>query len=449
MKPSRAFVALAIALATGCGGPDYLSVEELMDPETCMDCHPNHYEQWSGSMHAYAADDPVFLAMNERGQRETGGQLGDFCVGCHAPMAVRTGATTDGLNLAELPQHLKGVTCYFCHQVESVEGTHNNPLTLAMDQTMRGGLEDPVANDAHATSYSRLHDRRAQESSNMCGACHDIVTPAGVHLERTFAEWQDSVFATDDPLQHLSCGKCHMKGDVPGVVADYPDVPLRMPREHTFAGVDIALTPWPQRDEQRALVQAELDNTLGAQLCVTPVAGGVQVDYVLDNVAAGHMWPSGAGQDRRAWAEVQAFIADEAVFQSGVVAEGQAVVEVAESDPNLWQMRDFTFDGNGQVAHMFWDVAEVESALLPGPVTSDPNDPRFDHSVTRSYTVEGPTPDRITAMVHIRPMGLDVLADLVDSGDLDPAIAGEIPTFTLEGSSLEWTSADGFECITR
>ena len=40
-------------------------------------------------MHAYAAEDPVFLAMNARGQRETKGALGDFCVKCHAPMAVQ------------------------------------------------------------------------------------------------------------------------------------------------------------------------------------------------------------------------------------------------------------------------------------------------------------------------------------------------------------------------
>ena len=54
-------------------------------------------------MHAYAADDPVFLAMNRRGQREAG--IGDFCVQCPRPMAVRTGATTDGLNLDSLPRH--------------------------------------------------------------------------------------------------------------------------------------------------------------------------------------------------------------------------------------------------------------------------------------------------------------------------------------------------------
>ena len=73
-------------------------------------------------MHAYAAEDPVFLAMNARGQRETNGALGDFCVKCHAPLAVELGLTTDGLNLGEIPPHLAGVTCFFCHTVESVEG---------------------------------------------------------------------------------------------------------------------------------------------------------------------------------------------------------------------------------------------------------------------------------------------------------------------------------------
>ena len=60
--------------------------------------------------------------MNQRGQRETEGALGDFCVSCHAPMAVREGLTTDGSNLDELPDYAKGVTCFFCHTAEAVEG---------------------------------------------------------------------------------------------------------------------------------------------------------------------------------------------------------------------------------------------------------------------------------------------------------------------------------------
>jgi hypothetical protein len=42
----------------------------------------------------------------------------------------------------------------------------------------------------------------------------------------------------------------------------------------------------------------------------------------------------------------------------------------------------------------------------------------------------------------MRPMGLDVLQDLVDSGDLDPAIIAQMPTFTF-GAQIEWTRQDG------
>src|SRR5688572_11122565 len=183
----------ACADAGGSTSPaTFLSREQLMDPATCAGCHPTHYEQWASSMHAYAADDPLFLAMNARGQREAG--IGDFCVQCHAPMAVRSGATEDGLNLGELPRSLKGVTCYFCHSVDGIEGTHNNPLRLADDLLMRGPFADAAPNAAHASAYSPLHDRDQLASADLCGTCHDIVNDRGTHLERTYSEWQGSVF---------------------------------------------------------------------------------------------------------------------------------------------------------------------------------------------------------------------------------------------------------------
>ena len=115
----------------------YPQPSELYDSKACARCHPTHYDEWSASMHAYAAEDPVFLAMSERGQVETNYELGTFCVNCHAPLAVRLGLTTDGTNLSSLPAEVRGVTCYFCHNVANVEGTHNNPLALSDDVTMR------------------------------------------------------------------------------------------------------------------------------------------------------------------------------------------------------------------------------------------------------------------------------------------------------------------------
>ena len=253
----RRLLVLIAALLIGCGDADVgttpdateditvpveviplLTKEELMDPETCKECHQAHYDEWSGSMHAYASLDPVFLAMNARGQRETGGELGDFCVQCHAPMAVKLGLITDGLNLQDIPAYAQGITCYFCHTVEAVEGVHNNPLVLADDMVMRGAYSDPVPNTGHASAYSPLLDRERIESAALCGSCHDIVTPKGVHLERTYAEWQASLFSHEVPDEQQTCGNCHMSGR-DDTAAEYEGVFLR--RVHDHAPRSVAL----------------------------------------------------------------------------------------------------------------------------------------------------------------------------------------------------------------
>src|SRR5262245_36493516 len=124
------FMLLAASQSMACNKepedePTYTR-EKLMDPLTCKKCHEKHYDEWSGSMHAYASVDPVFRAMNSRGQRETNKDLGPFCVKCHAPLAVQEHATTGGTNLADVPEKFQGITCYFCHQVTNTHGEFNN-----------------------------------------------------------------------------------------------------------------------------------------------------------------------------------------------------------------------------------------------------------------------------------------------------------------------------------
>nr|MBA3457581.1 hypothetical protein [Deltaproteobacteria bacterium] len=124
------FVIAALALAA-CDDDKY-SVERLQDPNTCSTCHPTHFTEWSGSMHAYASTDPVFIAMHKRGQRETGGELGTFCVNCHAPMAVANGTITSDnvatFDISTLPPAETGITCYFCHNADKVTRDHDNGL---------------------------------------------------------------------------------------------------------------------------------------------------------------------------------------------------------------------------------------------------------------------------------------------------------------------------------
>jgi hypothetical protein len=311
---------------------------------------------------------------------------------------------------------------------------------------MRGSYGDPVPNEAHASTYSQLLDRKRIESADLCGSCHDIVTPKGVHLERTFAEWKLSLFSNETPGEQQTCGNCHMSGR-DDVAADYDGVFFRQVHDHTMVGVDTALTAFPGMEAQKEQIQQDLNTTVLAKLCVTEFAGVVSIELRLENMAAGHSWPSGAAQDRRAWVEVIAYDAeDEISFQTGTVQEGQALTSL--EDPNLWRLGDRTFDEEGHEAHMFWQVASVESELLSAPTAHSLTDPEYtDIHRTKTYTYTGPVPERVTLRVRIRSIGLDVIDYLLELTDLDPAIREAIPTFTLGATQLTWTKDEGLDCI--
>jgi hypothetical protein len=440
------------ALITACGD-DKLSVAELQDPNTCLSCHPKHYEQWSGSMHAYASVDPVFRAMHARGQRETNGELGLFCVSCHAPMAVANGTITEAnvatFDFDTLSPSENGITCYFCHNVEKVVSDHNNGLVLAHDQTMRGGVKNPVESSAHHNAYDTLMDSDYNESE-MCGSCHDVTLPNGIALERSFAEWRETVFATHkNPAVHLTCGNCHME-PMTDVIADVAGVPLRNLgfHDHSMPGIDQALVPFPQMAEQAAAI----DKILKPSVAIVGVKprnsvrpyGGICLDppgllsVRIDAPGTGHSWPSGAAFDRRAWVEVIAYDAnDQVVFSSGVVPEGSDPEDLG--DPDLFGLWEHVYKENGDPAHYFWEIASTDMGekLLKGPVTLDQNDPRFDHSRTGTWDVPNYTAiEKITARVLIRPLPYYVFHDLVASGDLQPGLEANMRT--LEVATSTW-----------
>lgn len=440
----------AVACSNDNNGPNTTTFtrEELLDPETCKECHAGHYREWASSMHAYAAEDPVFRAMSSRGEREA--QIGDFCVNCHAPMAVAEGVFTPGMNMDDIPKHLRGVTCYFCHNVAAVEGTHNNPLKLANDTTMRGGVRDPVNNRAHRSAYSPLHDGNlGQESTKLCGSCHDIHNSNGVHLERTYEEWQASLYQTTEPFGQ-TCAQCHMKSGPLSRIADDPQAnvksrPLSV-HEHLMPGIDLPLTDFPDENVQAMAVQCDLDSSLLLKLC--PVDGPLgplrHFEVSVETVTVGHKMPSGAAQDRRLWVELTAQSDGVTAFESGNLDDNGNFLT---TDRDLFLFRDRIFDAEGNETHNFWEAAfstlhptGVESKQLPvGATLLEP------HNVKYTYDVPAGI-DRVTARVRIRAMGLEIIDDLIATEDLDPSVRDRMPVLTPNDSVVEWTDADGSNC---
>jgi len=421
--------------------------ERLLDPLTCKECHPKHYDEWSGSMHAYASTDPVFRAMNARGQKETNNQLGPFCAKCHAPMALAEGATKDGTDLDSVPGSLQGITCYFCHNVTDVNGTHNNPLLLANDVTMRGGIQKPTKYRGHTAEYSPFFDDSTAESAKFCGSCHDIVVPAhfsgasaDVALERTFTEWSSSLFADMTAPNHLTCASsCHMgrERDVP--VASPPEKPPMLSRVrhlHDFPGIDTALTDFPHMDDQKRSITDTLNISLRLVACVDPISNS-GISITLENLSAGHNFPSGASQDRRMWVEVHGYAttkdADGAsveteVFSSGVVPAGVAATEV----DGTWLLRDETLKADGTTpAHTFWDAAIIKQNTISVGQPGGIDKANLNQKGMHFPGGKGRAPTHVTVTVWLEPIGLDVLDDMIDSGFLDKGVRDKMPRFTI------------------
>jgi hypothetical protein len=445
---SRAwFAAVALALSACDASSDgdelpALTREELQNPESCKDCHPKHYEQWSASMHAYAAADPVFLAMNKRGQAETGGTLGPFCVSCHAPMAVQAGMT-DFANVESLPPQLKGVTCYFCHNAIGVGDKHvNGNVLLANDNVMRAAVSNPVEPTTHKVAYSTFHDPRNHESSLLCGTCHDLENSLGVRLERTYEEYQGSIFASDDPSTYRACPDCHMTrlrggrqqiAEKTGRSGD--NVLARDVHEHLWQAVDVPLTAWPHADAMRSAVgSCNLPAAMSAYITLSREAGPLGQLTVELEADTGHMFPSGAAQDRRLWMELIAYDQNlSELYRMGQVGEQ----ELEETGPGQHpcMFREYLADANGHETHDFWEAATItKSKLMPVTPKGTAIGPRT-HTATCNFrppvAQSQVAPAFVDMRLRMRPMGMDVLNDLVSTGHLAPDVPAQMPTFTV------------------
>lgn len=405
--------------------------EQMLDPKFCDACHRGHYEEWRGSMHAYATDDPVFRALNAKMQRESPPEQQAFCLQCHAPMAVRLGVPLDMASLDARPE-LKGVGCIFCHSVESIGGSNNNPLRIHEKHEMFGAIREPIDPVVHRAEYSPRLDSKSDGSAGLCGPCHDIVTVRGAHIERTFREWSTSRFGVAEETKK-SCGACHLpERDGPAAVIE--GAPQRKVHDHSMAGVDVALTSFPGKEDQRARVQNFLDDAISTRLCVTANGAGAQIDVALRNEKVGHGWPSGSNQDRRAWLEVVATKSNAVVFESGRIPDDASIASAA--DPDLFLLRDHDFDADGNETELFWRSAKFTSAQLAPPSRATP-----DPTVHKTYATAA-MPDTVTVVLKLRPVDFDFLA----AAEIDLASVDPIATFRLAGSERVWT-ASGPSCV--
>lgn len=339
---------------------------DFQPAEACKTCHPRHYEEWRGSMHAYAITDPVFHAMHRLAQKETDGKIGKFCISCHSPIGTGIGeVTSETRSPAGLSDvSLAAVSCEACHRSVNLEKGHpaNARFKIQPNAAVVGGLPNPQPTPAHA---SVTND--SLKNPDFCGSCHNVVNRQGVKIEKP----HDEFIASPYPERNTGCLNCHMQTYTGRAT---PGGPLRNRlHRHDFIGVDVAVTPFPRLGYQRREIAAFL-RTAARVTVDAPrqaVAGdSCEIEVRVRNVGAGHNLPTGPSTEREMWLEVIATTSDGLIlFESGTLdAAGDLRGGHGSASPGDPQLALFTdrFTGKkGETVYFMWQAAALEEHTIP------------------------------------------------------------------------------------
>ncbi len=261
----------------------------------------------------------------------------------------------------------------------------------------RRGPYDDATGAPHAWKHSPYHS-----DSALCGSCHDVTSPPGVAgapvrtlilangaggnntglaypIERTYSEWQASDYANvlfSDGLepasdlrgeklsQGSSCQNCHMpQAETP---PGNPDAPLyactfnNTPRNgdlatHEFVGGNVWIPTILKSEYADLLREQPFNRTIAAathmlgeqsakvEVSIAQVAAGQGKVMVKVTNLAGHKLPTGYGEGRRMWLNLQVRDATNAlVYESGAFnpATGDLAIDsqtkVYEIKQGMW-----------------------------------------------------------------------------------------------------------------
>lgn len=217
--------------------PDAHALADMQYPsaKVCGECHPNQYQQWSNSSHAYASLSPMFNKFEQKINDLSQGTIGSFCVRCHASVGTALGERRDIPWWERSSASREGVTCVTCHRVGEAYGKTNAARRIAPGSihepvfgpfdTM-GGLkaisdarsyqilvspdEPDRPDESDGTKWIRMHQTAIQsdfiKQPEFCATCHQVQVHPGIKLETVWEEYRSSPAAKEG----ITCQECHM-----------------------------------------------------------------------------------------------------------------------------------------------------------------------------------------------------------------------------------------------
>lgn len=343
--------------------PTAISLEDFESVDNCIACHPTYYVEWSGSMHAYTVEDPVWLMGNDDMQVQTGGALDQFCIQCHSPLAfVASTIPAEPIgDISTLPAIVReGIQCDFCHIISAPSPTTVDVIEYELQpgSTKFGTMTNPVETSAHKSEFKAFYGKSAY-----CQGCHDIIIN-GVPTEITFTEWQNSPYSA----MTLDCQDCHMP-TYTGFAA--VGGPLRENlHRHDFIGVDVAFTDFPNKAEQKAAIAELLRNSasLSVEVVDPSLSDSVAVRVTVTNDRTGHNLPTAVFFNRQMWIEIAVSDQTGTVwYESGQLDENGDLLGVSTpgADPDLKIFNGVIYDALGNPGANVFNIGSLDNYSIP------------------------------------------------------------------------------------
>lgn len=408
----------------------------FVGPQACAACHPQHYDEWQGSPHAYAVADPVFWYANEQSYEDNG--IEHFCVTCHAPIADLVDAEPEGHSTGRtdlLAVAQGGVDCETCHRIFDV--TRGVKQLTGCEDHYFGPIADPEGSP-HGAEFEPAFEQAA-----FCAPCHDVKlsNPDNndlLQIEFTNTEWDEANTAaggTPTEPAIATCQECHMPSYTGPAAADGRD---REVHRHGFAGVDVALIPFADSHRQYRATQ-DLLRTAGA---IDAQVEGRSVRVDVTNLIVGHDLPSGSAHARAVWVHLRVVGADGTVYlESGDVdTNGDLRDAHSEIDPygDPWiangesVFREYMYDAEGEeVVAAYGRVVRVERDMLAsGEVRS------IWYDLDGALPADAAYPVHVDAKLLFRPASNFILREI----GMPAEMIELVPTFEMAAAA---TSIDG------
>jgi hypothetical protein len=348
------------------------------EPAVCAGCHPQQYEEWTGSVHALAFQDPIYQGELNKGLKAVGHEVTRQCEGCHSPAGVLNGEIK-GPGLTGLsPLALAGVSCDICHSMSGV--THwqtpshepeNGSFILTPGVDTKNGVtlikrgsykpSEGCGGGFHECTESPLHLQ-----ADLCASCHQVYHyDSHFPIEATYLEWKHGPYAQKE----IMCQDCHMVDiEIFKRSADSFEKPTRLEYHHYFNGANYLLYYLAKGAAEKAgdkelaanltqkyeMAVARLKSA--ADLEISPIYRDGRLTDVkvrVKNIRAGHNLPTSLTNVRQMWLEVT--MRDE---KGNVILSSGLLDEKGNLTPDT---RLFNSDGMGKDFHFAIDPWVVTS----------------------------------------------------------------------------------------